>query len=649
VLTASAEVRLAAIDDHVGRELAGYRIRSLLGRGGMGVVYCADHVALGRTVALKLLASEFAEDERFRMRFLSESRLAASIEHPHIVPIYDAGEADGLLYIAMRYIQGVDLRTLVRREGGLEGGRTLAIVSQVADALDAAHARGLVHRDVKSRNVLICEEDGADHCYLSDFGLVKTASSESSLTAGGQLLGTIEYVAPEQIEGKPVDPRADVYSLGCVLYECLTGEVPFVRESELAVIYAQLVEEPPAVTSRCPTLPRAFDFVVATALAKSREARYASCGELAAAARAAAGGTVRRPAGRRHVLRRPRKSVAALATAATLAAAASAGILLTGGGSQSRDASGRRSASASFVGAAPGSGKGLKIGYISLGEKLPFVRAVSNSIREQARIAGANLVFCDAALDPAKAVACAQGFRRQRVDGYLDFNSFEKDSPRVCAAGPAVPVLAIDIHQDPCERAFMGADNAYAGYIAGRAIGAYVKRAFDCKYDAFVSLEIPAPGIVTNERMGGYRRGFSSACGTINHFRKLDFGVRDPVARSRIAAVLRSLPGRHRIIVVGINDGVIQLALDEAKRLGRKDDLYVSGQGADHGAWCEIEYNSHWVAESAYFPERYGEIAIPNLIRLIRHQDVPQLLYVPHVVLNGTNIQSYYRPSGCRA
>jgi ribose transport system substrate-binding protein len=264
------------------------------------------------------------------------------------------------------------------------------------------------------------------------------------------------------------------------------------------------------------------------------------------------------------------------------------------------------------------------------------------------RVAGSKLDFCDAAGQTTKAIQCAAGFRRQRVDGYLDFNYSESDSPRVCAAGPGVPVVAIDIHQNPCERAFMGADNAYAGYIAGRAIGLYFERLFGCKYDAYFSLEIPSVGIVNEERMGGYRRGFSSSCGTIHHFRKVDIGALHR-ARHRIASALRSLPRQHRLVVVGINDDVILAALAAAARLGRKSDLYVSGQGADPGAWCEIERNSQWVADSAYFPERYGEIAVPNLIRLIKHQNVPQLAYVPHVVLNGKNIQTYYRPTGCRA
>ena len=632
---------MSSPSDRIGTVLVGYRIRALLGRGGMGVVYLADHIALGRAVALKILAPELAEDERFRARFLSESRLAASLEHPHIVPIYDAGEADGLLYIAMRYVEGADLRTVIRREGALDAQRAVEIVGQVAGALDAAHERGLVHRDVKSRNVLIAREDGGDHCFLSDFGLVKTASSESSVAHRGQLLGTIEYVAPEQIEGRMVDARADVYSLGCLLYECLTGEVPFRRDAEVAVIYAHLVEEPSPPSRLRPELPAGFDNVVAKAMAKSPKDRYRRCGELADAALAAAAGDAVRRRGRlaRTVARH--KRVTAAVAAAALAAALAFGLVLSGGRSPTEAA-----ASATFIGATPDSGKDLKLGYISLGESLPFARLVSKSIRQQATIAGAKLVFCDAAFDPVRAVDCARSFKRQHVDGYLNFDNDESASPRICAAGPAVPVIAIDIHQNPCERAFMGADNASAGYIAGRALGVYFKRRFDCRYDAFVSLEFLGGGIVNEERMGGYRRGFSGICGTISHFRKLN--ASNPVqARRMFPRVLRSLPQRQHIIVVGINDDSVFGALAAAERVGRKRDLYVSGQGASPFAWCEIAHNSHWIAETAYFPERYGEIAVPYLIRLIRHEQVPQFLYVPHVVLTAKNLTDYYRPTAC--
>jgi tRNA A-37 threonylcarbamoyl transferase component Bud32 len=273
-------------DPRIGSELLGYRIEALLGRGGMSVVYRAHHVALDRKVALKLLAPELAEDERFRERFLRESKLAASLDHPSIVPIYDAGEVDGQLYIAMRYVEGSDLKHLLRADGALEPRRALRFVAQLGEALDFAHARGLVHRDVKPSNALL---DGGEHLYLADFGLTKSASDRSALTATGRILGTVDYAAPEQIEGKPVDGRADVYSLGCMLFECLTGEVPFPKDSELAVLWAHVHERPPKASERNHDLPAALDAVIMRALAKDPEKRHATCGELVEAARQALG------------------------------------------------------------------------------------------------------------------------------------------------------------------------------------------------------------------------------------------------------------------------------------------------------------------------------------------------------------------------
>ena len=205
----------------------------------------AEDVRLGRKVALKLLVPELAESDRFRERFLRESQIAASLDHPHIVPIYAAGEADGQLYLAMRYVEGYDLRQLIAREAPLDPDRALRLVEQVGDALDAAHERGLIHRDVKPGNVLIAGRSGREHCYLTDFGLTKQTSSISGLTGTGELVGTVEYVSPEQIRGEPVDGRADEYSLGCVLYECLTGERPFARETEVATLWAHVHEPPP--------------------------------------------------------------------------------------------------------------------------------------------------------------------------------------------------------------------------------------------------------------------------------------------------------------------------------------------------------------------------------------------------------------------
>ena len=251
----------------------------------MSVVYRAEDLRLKRKVALKLLAPELAEDERFRERFLQESELAASIDHPSIVPIYEAGEVEGQLYIAMRYVEGSDLKSLLATERRLEPRRALALLEQVADALDAAHERALVHRDVKPGNILIGARRGREHVYLSDFGLTKRTAEEGSLTESGQLLGTTDYVAPEQIEGQEIDGRADIYSLGCVLYECLTGQVPFRSASKIGLLFAHLNKAPPFVSEHRPELRR-IDAVVARAMAKEPQHRYPTCGELVAAARA---------------------------------------------------------------------------------------------------------------------------------------------------------------------------------------------------------------------------------------------------------------------------------------------------------------------------------------------------------------------------
>ena len=226
------------MDLRTGSRLVNYRLEAVLGRGGMSVVYLAEDLRLRRKVAVKLLTPELLEDVRFRERFVRESELAASIDHPNVIPIYEAGEVEGRLYIAMRYVAGTDLKALLRREDALEPARAVAIVAQVAPALDAAHEHGLVHRDVKPGNVLVTSQDGREHVYLSDFGVAKSASLATGLTAAGQLFGTIDYVAPEQIRGEAIDGRADQYSLGCLLFECLCGEVPFRRDTEVAVIYA---------------------------------------------------------------------------------------------------------------------------------------------------------------------------------------------------------------------------------------------------------------------------------------------------------------------------------------------------------------------------------------------------------------------------
>src|SRR5215213_1278494 len=273
-----------------GAVLAGFRVESLIGQGAMGAVYLAVDTKTGGHAALKLLTPELSVDERFRQRFMREAELAASLEHPHVVPILSFGEEEGRLYLAMAHVQGTDLRELLRREGPLEPTRALDLIAQVADALDAAHAADLVHRDVKPANILVAQVADGEHAYVCDFGLARHMSSVSSLTGDRGFVGTLDYVPPEQIAGGPIDRRADVYSLGCMLYECLTGERPFERESELALVYAHLNDPPPRATDVRSELPEGLDGVIATTPAKEPEDRYASCGELAAAGRAALAG-----------------------------------------------------------------------------------------------------------------------------------------------------------------------------------------------------------------------------------------------------------------------------------------------------------------------------------------------------------------------
>ena len=265
----------------LGSRLGGYRVEQRLGRGGMGLVFLAEHERLGRKAALKLLIPELARDESFRERFVHESRLIAAIEHPNIIPIYDADEVDGLLFVAMRYVEGHDLKALIARDGPLPAERTLEIVGSAGAALDAAHARELVHRDVKPANILLDEPSG--RIFLTDFGIAKHAKSPD--TEAGTFIGTVGYTPPEQIEGRAISPATDVYALGCVLYECLAGAPPFDKETDVAVVFAHLTDPPPAVTAKRSDLPVALDAVVAIALAKSEAQRYQTCGELLAATR----------------------------------------------------------------------------------------------------------------------------------------------------------------------------------------------------------------------------------------------------------------------------------------------------------------------------------------------------------------------------
>ena len=278
------------IEFAVGSLIAGYRIEERVGAGGMAVVFRARDERLGRLVALKILAPALAADEGFRMRFVRESRAAAAVDDPHIIPVYEAGEYGGVLFIAMRFVPGGDVRTLLHRAGTLSMAQTAAIVSPVASALDAAHAAGLVHRDVKPANILIDGREGRpDHVYLSDFGLSKGALSSVRLTGTGQYLGTPDYMAPEQIEGRVVDGRTDQYALACAAFELLTGQPPFNRDQLVAVIHAHLHQPPPRLASLRADLPAAADKVLSRALAKSPADRYRSCRQFADALRETCG------------------------------------------------------------------------------------------------------------------------------------------------------------------------------------------------------------------------------------------------------------------------------------------------------------------------------------------------------------------------
>jgi serine/threonine-protein kinase len=318
-------------------EVADYRLEGLAGRGGMGEVYRAHDTRLERTVALKLLGPQLADDERFRERFLRESRLAAVLDHPNVIPVYEAGDADGRLFIAMRFVEGTDLRRVLQEKGVLEPERALRLLAPVAGALDAAHARGLIHRDVKPANVLIALDPDADpavHVYLSDFGLTTLSSDPAD---GGPFTGTADYAAPELVTGGPVDRRTDVYALGCVLFECLTGQPPFRGDSLMAVLWGHVNDPVPAASERNRSLPPAIDGVLRRALAKEPAQRYPTCRALIEDARDALGvagvQVPRQP-------RRRRLAVAGVAIAAVGAVVALAVVLATRGGSPATAAAG---------------------------------------------------------------------------------------------------------------------------------------------------------------------------------------------------------------------------------------------------------------------------------------------------------------------
>jgi serine/threonine-protein kinase len=254
-----------------GSRFAGYEVESVVGVGGIGTLYRARQLRLDRPVALKLVEPEMARDAVLRERLRREARAVASLDHPNVVPLYEAGEEDGTIYIATRWVEGTELGTLIQDDGPLEPGRAARTSAQIAEALAMAHEKGLIHRDVKPSNVILTAED---HVYLTDFGLAKRADTAPGFTGADQMLGTVDYVAPEQIEGSEPDARSDVYSLGCVLYEMLCGEAPFAdRNGAMAKMWAQVNAEPRSVRARRPEVPAALENVLERAMAKVPAAR----------------------------------------------------------------------------------------------------------------------------------------------------------------------------------------------------------------------------------------------------------------------------------------------------------------------------------------------------------------------------------------
>ncbi len=339
-------------------------------------------------------------------------------------------------------------------------------------------------------------------------------------------------------------------------------------------------------------------------------------------------------------------SVDASSAETTAAAPAAAPTSSAGGSTAAGGAAERPAGIVDFPKVEAGSGTGLKLGYISLGDSVPFVKLVSRSIAKEAAAAGVQLVTCDSELDGQKALQCAKSFSTQGVKAYLNFQVDQKLAPAICAAGPKVPVIAIDIIQKPCQVSFMGAANEYAGQVAGAAIGKYAKDTWNCDYDAYVSLESTAAADASRLRMGGTRTGFQKYCPVKNQ--KILDADRTDVARTKVADVLTSLPGKKRVVIVAINDDGLVGSIAAARTGGRLKDIYLAGQGADPTSWCGIKSNPNWIGDAAYFPERYGEIAIPYLIRAAKGEKIPAELLVPHVLINKDNIDQYYKVTDCQ-
>lgn len=303
-----------------------------------------------------------------------------------------------------------------------------------------------------------------------------------------------------------------------------------------------------------------------------------------------------------------------------------------------------------FRKAQPGYGKGITIGYLGLDDAIGFGKDVGDSVRREAKKAGAKLIYCDGKLSAAKALECVKTFKLKKVQGYLNFNAVSDAAAAICKAGPNVPVISIDIEQDPCQSAFMGANNSKAGFVSGEALGKFFKTKFNCEFDAFISLEDYGVGLVNEARMGGYRAGFESVCGAgvvAPKLKKLDAGRLD-LALDKMKDALTTLPNKDKIIVVAINDEGIQGAFSAAKAVGREKELYAAGQGASASAWCDIKTNPNWIGSTAYYPERYGEIGVPYLLDLIKGKKVPFQLKIKHVAINAGNIDKNFKVPACK-
>lgn len=294
-----------------------------------------------------------------------------------------------------------------------------------------------------------------------------------------------------------------------------------------------------------------------------------------------------------------------------------------------------------------GSGEGVTLGYISIGESLPFAKLLSDGIKDAAEVAGAKLVFCDSAFDSAKALDCAKNFKTQGVEAYASSNGDAKAAERICAAGPQVPVMSVAIRQDPCGKTFMGGNDEISGVIAGTGMGEFVKSEFQCEYDAVISLESPAVGEVNTLRSNGWRQGFEDVCGPLKNAKTVDTDATIDGGRKVFTDTLTALPGAKRIVLFTLNDDIALGAKAAAKAQGRADQVFIAGQGADTSAICDLKSNPQWVGDTAYFPEKWGKAIVPNLIRMAKGEAVPENLFVPHEFVNASNVADFYDTSKC--